>query len=324
MLEEITVRVGRALDEKVFPGCIIAFVNSRGGREILPFGFTTYDETEEVTDRTLYDLASMTKSIPTASLALTFMAEHALSLTDRVENYLPELKNHHGATIEDLMRYRVRGPQLSKLPFDTHEALHAHLMEKGFDGPAGESVYTNLPAFILGLIVERVGAAPLEKLAKEYIFGPLYMRHATFFPQADLCAPTEVDTRGEVRGLPHDESAYLFAKGGKTAGHAGLFARAEDLLDFFETLLNKDMPAISKGAEQGLGWQLADKRFMGTHASERTFGKTGFTGVSCVCDMKRGVAFVILSNRTHPTRPADDSAIYKFRADIADILLPSA
>ncbi len=321
MLEKITQRIERALAERVVPGCVIGVVGVGGQRAIWPFGFTSYEGGNEVTDHTIYDLASMTKSIPTASLALTLIKEGSMSLSDKVERFLPELKNHHDATIEDLMRYRVKGSQLSRLPLTRHEDIEAHVMDRGFDGPAGESVYTNLPAYVLGLVVERVGAASLDRLADEYLFVPLSMRRTSFFPSAAECAPTEIDGRGEVRGLPHDESAYLFAKGGRVAGHAGLFSRADDLLDFFETLLNRDLQHISKGAEAGLGWQVAEKSFMGTHAREHTFGKTGFTGVSCVCDMKRGVAFVILSNRTHPKRPADSSAINALRSDIADIIL---
>ena len=60
---------------------------------------------------------------------------------------------------------------------------------------------------------------------------------------------------------------------------------------------------------------------MGKYAHPRTFGKTGFTGTSCVVDLERGKALVILSNRTFPKRPKNDDAIYQLRADIADIVL---
>ena len=75
------------------------------------------------------------------------------------------------------------------------------------------------------------------------------------------------------------------------------------------------------GGFTGLGWELNQERFMGRYCTEHTFGKTGFTGCSIVCDIERGIAFVLLSNRTYPKRPVNDSAINAFRSDVADIFL---
>ena len=106
-------RVERAIKERVFPGCVIGIVRQNGARTVLPLGYLSYESNSSyVQENTIYDLASITKSIPLASLALTLIAEGKLSLTDRVKKYLPELQNDHGATIEDLLRYRITGPRL--------------------------------------------------------------------------------------------------------------------------------------------------------------------------------------------------------------------
>ena len=141
--------------------------------------------------------------------------------------------------------------------------------------------------------------------------------------------------------MPHDESAYVFAKENRAIGHAGLSSTAPDLLNFLEMLLREgelhgrrffsnqilqDMRTnqISElGSFTGLGWELNQPRFMGKYCTEHTFGKKGFTGASVVCDIERGVAFVLLSNRTYPKRPANDTAINAFRSDIADVMLES-
>ena len=70
---------------------------------------------------------------------------------------MPELQNDFGATIEDLLRYRVRGSQLSTLKYTTFEQIRTHIFEQGFAAPPGESEITNLPAFLLGIVLERVG-----------------------------------------------------------------------------------------------------------------------------------------------------------------------
>jgi CubicO group peptidase (beta-lactamase class C family) len=305
-------RVHRAIEDKVFPGCVIGTL-SGGERTVRSFG-DTYP---------IYDLASITKSIPLASLAAIFSAEGKIALTDKVKTYVPELQNDFGATIEDLLRYRVQGVQMSSLRFETFEEIRTHALERGFAAPPGESAYTNLPAFVLDIVIERVAGASLAALAHQHFFEPLGMHDTTFFPAGDLCAPTEVVDGATVQGIPHDESARVFARARRSVGHAGLFSTAGDLLKFAAYLIEHPDAPIVKAAEQGLGWQVNDANFMGAHAHAEMFGKTGFTGTSIIIDVLRKRALVILSNRTYPTRPADGSAINAFRRDIADIFFKS-
>ncbi len=229
MHKEIQARAERAIQEKVFPGCVIGVVRKNGDREVFPFGNFTYEtDSQKVAENTVYDMASVTKSIPVASLALVLIREMRLNLIDKVGTYLPELHNDHGATIEDLLTYRVRGTQLSTLKDKTSDEIVQYVFEYGFDGPAGESHYTNLPALLLGLILERVAGEKLYHLAQRYFFGPLGMKDTTFFPdivvyETTNIAPTEIVDGEEVCGIVHDESARIFARTHRTVGHAGLF-----------------------------------------------------------------------------------------------------
>ncbi len=328
MPEAIEKRALLAIEKKVFPGGVIGILHN-GERMILPFG--TLDGTEPVTENSVYDVASVTKSIPTASLIALLMQEGKLAHTDAAKRYIPELQNDHGATIDDLLRYRVTGMRMSSLADQSADELTARLLSQGFEGPAGESRYTNMPAFLLGLIIERIENRSLDRIAKQKLFEPLQMSSTTFFPSAGdhnrNIAPSEIDSRGEVRGLPHDESAYVCAKAGRSAGHAGLFSTASDLMNFLEQLVQYKGPTfitVADDAEKGLGWQLHEPFFMGSACGQRTIGKTGFTGCSVVSDREKHTALVILSNRTYPKRPSDatspQSAINTFRRDIADIV----
>ena len=317
----------------MFPGCVVGVVSSGGDREIFPFGRFTYESgSPEVREDTIYDLASITKSIPLASLALTLIAERNLNLNEKVKAFIPELQNDHGATVEDLLRYRVRGPRLSHLRFRTHEEIRTHVFEHGFDGPPGESEYANVPAYVLGFAVERIGGESLATLGHKYFFEPLKMERTNFFPERSACAPTEIQDGKVIQGIVHDESARVFAKAGRTVGQAGLFSTAGDLLNFVETLFRKSgfrksgpgfmksrFSVIAEGAEAGLGWEVNDGHRKSI-IPKGTFGKTGFPGTSVVVDRAKGKALVILSNRTYPRRHADSSAINSFRCDIADIV----
>lgn len=273
---------------------------------------------------TVYDLASITKSIPTASLALLFIEKGKLRLADRVRDYIPELQNDYDATIEDLLSYRVRGPRLSTLGFSTFEEIRTHVFEHGFEGPPGECAYTNVPSYVLGVVLERVGGASLAALAHHYFFKPLEMDRTTFFPSVSDCSPTEKQNNETIQGIVHDESARMFARKRRSVGHAGLFSTAPDLMKFFEVLLQGKYPAVFDGASRGLGWTVKEDFFMGDHVSLKAFGKTGFTGTSIVVDPAQDTALVILSNRTYPVRPADaasfTSAVNLFRRNVADIV----
>jgi CubicO group peptidase (beta-lactamase class C family) len=328
-MPKLESRVHRAIEERVFPGCVVGVILG-SQRTVLPFGSLTYtSDSPVVSETTVYDVASVTKSIPTASLVLDTIAAGHIELTDRVVKYLPHLQNHFDATIEDLLRYRVQGIQMSALSFSSADIIVSDVFASGFSAPAGESRYTNLPAYLLGLIVERVLGEPLDAVANRKLFSRFHMDRTSFFPDAiptEEIAPTEIDTRrGILCGLPHDESAYVFAQAKRAVGHAGLFSTAPDLLNFLESLLAGEALSVLAGAQRGLGWQLSESYFMGTYAGTRTFGKTGFTGCSIACDIDRGVALVILSNRTYPKRPLDamspTCAINIFRSDIADIVL---
>lgn len=332
-------RVERAVRERVFPGCVIGVIRD-GSREVLPFGALRYKADQQVTENTIYDLASVTKSIPTASLALEFVAERTFSLTQPVKRFIPELRNDYNATIEDLLRYRVAGVQMSKLARLEPNELVAKIFETGFDGPPGRSRYTNLPAFLLGIVLERVAGERLDVLAHTRLFEPLGMRSTRFFPHSPTnpdplnvrssvdvvyaardSAPTEIVDGVALRGIVHDESARVFSRESKAVGHAGLFSTAGDMLRFLETLLRPDdgfTKSITEGAQAGLGWD-TEGDFLGTKHAGR-FGKTGFTGTSIAADIGRGIGLVILSNRTFPKRPPDSSAINSFRKDIAELI----
>src|SRR5258705_13038566 len=101
-------------------------------------------------------------------------------------------------------------------------------------------VYSDIGAFMMGQIVERVSGKPLDRFLRINVFNPLGMRETMFNPPKSSwsrVAPTEVDTLrgGLVRGKVHDERAYYL---GGIAAHAGLFTSAADLSRFTSMLLH--------------------------------------------------------------------------------------
>lgn len=338
---KISERVTQAIQEEVFPGCVIGIIKN-GIREIYPFGYFRYDGLEKVLEDSIYDVASITKSIPTSSLALVEIDRGNLELDGLVKKYIPELKSEKSGQVQiwhlltHTLELDFRMSLLKDLP-------GSEILNKLFDAKilsAGEKYcYSNASSVLLGIIIERVTNKPLDELSREYFFDPLDMKDTSFDPKDKTrVVPTEVDGwRGrEVAGEVHDESAYKLREI-MTAGSAGLFSTANDLLNFLEMLLaegvHKDERFFSKqmislifgnhdyklDAKLGIGWELAAKRFMG-NCSARAIGKTGFTGTSVMCDPEKRIGVVILSNFTYPKRRKNIELISLFRSDIANVV----
>jgi CubicO group peptidase (beta-lactamase class C family) len=244
----IRVFCEEAIGARTTPGAVVGYI--RGGQQrVLPFGRLTYEADAAATSgQTLYDVASITKSIPTSSIILKLAEEGRLSLDDRAIDYLPELENEYRdqILIRHLMTFTVYfdiGRTLASLAKESPTGVIDVLMKAPLaDPPGAKYIYSNAPSLLLAVIAERICGKPLDEVAQEMFFGPLKMLRTTFHPETfpvDEIAPTEIDWRGEVRGLVHDPAAWAMVTHGRAPGHAGLFSTVEDLLRFAQMLLNE-------------------------------------------------------------------------------------
>src|SRR6185503_5786754 len=119
-------------------------------------------------------------------------------------------------------------------------SLGALLLNTALERKPGERmVYSDIGAFMMGRIVERVSGLPLDRYVAQNITGPLKLKETRFNPPKKLwkrTAPTEFDSLrgGLVHGKVHDERAYYL---GGVAAHAGLFGSARDLARFATMML---------------------------------------------------------------------------------------
>lgn len=338
-------RLKQAVAEKLFPGCVFGITTSSGERWIHSEGFVTDELALPMADDALFDVASLTKVIPTSSIALHYLDEGRIGIDDRVRHYLPEL-NHSTAdamTVRHLLTQTIDwGFALSSLKNSSPEQiLHALYTRELASPPGSRFFYSNSTSILLGMVVERVGGASLDVLAQRHFFDPLGMRHSGFSPAMQRTrhiVPTEIDPwRGKiVVGEVHDESAWVLQKI-MVPGSAGLFSTVPDLLIFLQMLLNNGIygkqryfsehmikamatnQLDSARACTGLGWEYNQARYMGKYSSE-VFGKTGFTGCVVMCNPTRGRALSLLSNFTYPHRKPSVEPMQALRRDLADIV----
>ncbi|MDR3011759.1 MAG: beta-lactamase family protein [Chitinispirillales bacterium] len=339
---KIKNRLNSAIERRAFPGCAVGWVVD-GDESVVTAGRFTYDvDAPIVTENSIFDCASITKSIPVSALALWMIDRGMMGINDRLIDYVPE---YRGAFRSDI---RVKHLLTHTLDFDFRLSEHKDFPpEKLLDSildvkmkslPGEKFCYANATSILLGMVLETVSCKSLHVLAKETFFDPLEMRDTKFFlDDANIpgCVPTENDPwRGRViQGEVHDESAWTLQRI-MTPGSAGMFSTVPDLLKFVKMLIaggepffrpetveamyTNQIPHI-KNQYAGLGWEL-NQEYMGANRSQAAFGKTGFTGCAVIIDITKKLGVVMLSNYTWPTRKPNRDLINEIRGVVADLV----
>jgi serine-type D-Ala-D-Ala carboxypeptidase len=342
--------VERGVAAAGFPGA--AVIIGRRDATVLSRGYGTLDYSPASTavspERTLYDLASLTKVVATTTAVMVLYDAHRISLDAPVARYLPAFSRgaKSRVTVRELLEHRSGLPAGRNLSHFTHSPIEARRLVLATpleNAPGTVQQYSDVGMDVLGFVVEAIAREPLDRFVHRRIFGPLAMTSTTFRPSAALrtrAAPTEIhNARGPLKGNVHDGDAYAL---GGVAGHAGLFSTASDLARFAQMLLDggtldgRRIVADSTVALfthrsagwRALGWDTcAGGASCGQHMSERAYGHTGFTGTSLWIDPDRGLYVIVLSNWLHerPDGLTPPIAILAdVRADVADIATVAA
>lgn len=335
--------VNRGVKAGGFPGA--AVIVGRRGYSVFEKGYGRLgwasSSSPVVPDESIYDLASLTKVVGTATAAMILYDEGRLDLDAPVKKYLPAFsggqKDH--VTIRHLLTHTSglpAGRDLRRLARGPWHARTVIIETPLACKPGACQVYSDLGPNVLAFAIEAISGQGLDAFLAERVFGPLGMNDTRFRPdeaQKFRIAPTEVSPpRGyPIRGEVHDENAWAL---GGVAGHAGLFSTASDLSVFAQMMLNggsyngvriasdsavKRFTTRTSGT-RALGWDTSDREgTAGMYMGENAYGHTGFTGTSIWIDPDRELFVIMLSNRVHAPkarRPA--RVLLDVRADLAD------
>jgi CubicO group peptidase (beta-lactamase class C family) len=298
-----------------------------------------------VDDQVPFDLASLTKPMATAAIAMVLAGDGALDLDAPVRRWLPgaattgtvrQLLGHAAGCAAHVEFFRALR---TERPADPYAALIALATGHPAAPPGVATVYSDLGYLMLGAILERASGLPLDQAFRSCVAEPLGLGGACYPGTAALpvAVATEIDDRGLVSGLVHDENA---AAGGGVCGHAGLFATIGDVARFAAAIVETaagraqgrwrpdvvrrfltDIPAPD--TTWRLGWDTPTTAPGISHAGDRwprsgAVGHTGFTGTSLWLDLPRGRWVVLLTNRVHPTRHGTADAIKALRRAVGD------
>jgi len=316
--------VQTGISEGKMPGCVLCvgrkdellLLKAYGNKRLEP-------SIEPMTVDTVFDMASITKPVATATSAMQLIEQGKLSLLDKVSALFPSFGQNEKETItvQDLLLHRsglIADNAMSDY-LDGPEKAWERICELKLITPIGTAFkYSDVNFIVLGKIVEKLSSKTLKEYSTEAIFQPLGMTKTGFLPSEELkarCAPTEQREGRWMQGEVHDPRAHAL---GGIAGHAGLFSTAQDIAIYAQMMLRKGengakvlSPATVvtmtqafavPGGIRGLGW---DKRTSfsinrGDLLSPSAFGHGGFTGNVLWIDPDLDLFFIFLSNRVHP------------------------
>ena len=315
--------VEKAVAEGNIPGAVLLVGHNGKVIHRKAFGSRALEPAREpMTVDTIFDLASLTKCIATATSVMKLIEDGRIRLGDSVATYLPDFAQNgkKDITIRDLMtHYSGLAPDLDlKTTWSGRETAYQMAMrEKPMNPPGSQFVYSDINFETLGFLVEKITGQPLNEYVSAKIFGPLGMKDTRFLPPKEWdarIAPTQYDEQGRMlRGTVHDPTARRM---GGVAGHAGLFSTADDLALFAEDYLSGfkvlSQSAIDKMTSpqqpangtvlRGLGWDIDSPYSVnrGELLPVGSFGHTGFTGTSLWIDPVTDSYIILLTNAVHP------------------------
>lgn len=329
----------------------VIFHEAYGSRQIVP-------EKLPMTRDTLFDLASLTKSLSTGLLAMQMWRKGKIRLEETLSNVFGFLSDpaKRGITVRNLLANRSGLPAWrpyyqeypeSACPVSWDEVFRKVDSEKLEARPGEREMYSDLGYMMLGWILEQTAETSLDRLFQEEIAGPLSLGRSGYRrirgdpekareSEGPVAATEQCPWRRRIlRGEVHDENGFLL---GGVAGHAGLFSTAGDLdrivaqvfkgfragSDLFHPDALKvffQRPEDPRSGTWALGWDTPSPggSTSGRHFSRNSYGHTGFTGTSLWMDLDREISVLFLTNRLHPKREND--AIKTLRPLVHDTLL---
>jgi CubicO group peptidase (beta-lactamase class C family) len=229
--------------------------------------------------------------------------------------------------------------------------------------PGSRAEYSDIGFILLGIALERMAGLSLNLFCQREIFSPLGMTHTLFNPSPELRSeiPPTADERPRgpdhsaranskalevpgadqmvrsafrgklIQGEVQDENAFVM---GGVAGHAGVFASAEDLAKFAHAMLSGGHPIFRPetvalfirrepaqvGTSRALGWDTPSSPSQsGKYLSAASFGHLGYTGTSLWIDPERQLSVTLLTNRTWPN--CRNQAIRQVRPQFHDAVI---
>lgn len=204
---QVTTLINAAISDHKLPGAVvvighngkIVFEQAFGVRKLAgePGPDGQPSAAEPMTEDTIFDMASLTKCLATATAIMQLYEAHKLDFDDPVAKYLPEFATNgkQDVTIRELLTHYSGLPEDVSLKDDwglkapdKAEGIR-RAMQSTLYGPPGVTFkYSDINFITLGALVEKLSGQSLDEYVHEHIFKPLQMEHTSYHSLDHICA----------------------------------------------------------------------------------------------------------------------------------------
>jgi CubicO group peptidase (beta-lactamase class C family) len=312
------------VEEGAMPGGVVCLY--RNGERILLEAFGKQDESRPATTETVYDLASLTKPLATASSIVTLIEQGRLVLNGTLGTLLGESVPEHLAkiTVAQLLTH-TSGISAWTACYNNGFGLEAAVgaifaLPAPTATPGIRYEYSCLNFILLARILLKITGQTVEEFAKANVFTPLGLDSLTFHPKTDLerVAPT-ISREGPnketvLTGIVHDGNARgIEMQEGNVSGNAGLFGTAADVAAFGEAIRTGKLfapPTTTRVLSSQIPATIGGHSFLffaypnglcpaGDLFSERAVGHSGYTGTLLLIEPTYDLTVAVLTNSVY-------------------------
>ncbi|WP_405565589.1 glycoside hydrolase family 3 N-terminal domain-containing protein [Polaribacter sp. Asnod6-C07] len=370
------------LEKKMAPGFQVLVARKGKVVYNKSFGYHTDQKKIEVKNSDIYDLASLTKILASLPLLMKAEEEEKIPLSASIQDILPsfaetnkatvsvkEILSHYGKlpawipfylkTKDSIThknstkfyratktgRYNVKVAENLFITSSYKDSIYKYIKEVDQREKEGYK-YSDLGYYLFKEALEKKYDNSLDVLVNQKFYSSLGADRMTFLPlkkfNKSVIVPSEKDDyfRDQLlQGNVHDMGAAML---GGVAGHAGLFANANDVAKVMQMYLQKGFYGgrrylntetidkfnhryyQDKKVRRGLGFDKPqlnpDVKATCGCVSDESFGHSGFTGTYTWADPESEIVYVFLSNRTYPTMDNRGLVKENIRTEIQQII----
>jgi len=156
---------------------------------------------EPMTEDTIFDLASLTKPLATATAVMQLYEQGKVQFDDPVQQYLPDFNassdpQRAKVTVRMLLTHTSgeTGDVDLKEPWgldgaDKAEGIYRALTTPLESGPGEAFRYSDINFILLGALIEKVTGEAEDVYVQQNVFAPLGMEETRYLPAAEACGP---------------------------------------------------------------------------------------------------------------------------------------
>ncbi|MFZ0832052.1 MAG: serine hydrolase domain-containing protein [Mycobacterium sp.] len=219
-IPEVSKLVNDAIAANRLPGAVvvvghdgkIVFHQAYGSRKLAgePGLDGSPTPAEPMTEDTIFDMASLTKPLATATAVMQLYEQGEVQVDAPVQQYLPDFNTANDAqradvTVRMLLTHTSGEPGDVDLrdPWgldgaDKPEGIHRALTTPLQSRPGEVFRYSDINFILLGALIEKVTGETEDVYVRQNVFAPLGMQETRYLPPAKACGPHQL--RGAAIG----------------------------------------------------------------------------------------------------------------------------